>query len=29
VVVETIDNRGGLSVWTKEQLERFPLLHLD
>lgn len=29
VVVETVDNRGGMSVWTREQLQRWPLLHLD
>ncbi|MCZ7685902.1 MAG: THUMP domain-containing protein [Sandaracinaceae bacterium] len=29
VVVETVGNRGGISLWTREQLERWPLLHLD
>jgi len=29
IAVETIGPRAGLSLWTKEDLQRYPLLHLD
>ena len=29
IVVETIGQRAGLSLWTREELQRYPLLHLD
>jgi tRNA(Ser,Leu) C12 N-acetylase TAN1 len=29
IVVETISNRAGLSLWTREQLRRYPFLRLD
>ncbi|HJV37061.1 THUMP domain-containing protein [Geomonas sp.] len=29
IAVETIGPRAGLSLWTREELERYPLLHLD
>jgi tRNA(Ser,Leu) C12 N-acetylase TAN1 len=29
IVVETIGPRAGLSLWTREELQRYPLLHLD
>ena len=29
IVVETLGPRAGLSLWTREELERYPLLHLD
>ena len=27
--VETVDQRAGMSLWTREQLERYPFLNLD
>jgi len=27
--IETIGNRAGFSLWTREQLSRFPFLHID
>ncbi len=29
VAVETLDNRAGVSLWTREQLNRFPFLRVD
>jgi len=29
VALETLGGRAGLSLWTREDLKRFPLLHLD
>lgn len=29
VAIETVGNRAGLSLWTREDLRRFPLLGLD
>lgn len=29
IVVETIDSRAGLSLWTRDDLRRYPLLHID
>jgi tRNA(Ser,Leu) C12 N-acetylase TAN1 len=29
VAIETIGPRAGLSLWTREDLQRYPLLHLD
>lgn len=29
VDLETVDTRAGLGVWTRDDLQRFPLLHLD
>lgn len=29
VAVETVGSRAGLSLWTREDLKRYPLLHLD
>jgi tRNA(Ser,Leu) C12 N-acetylase TAN1 len=29
VAVETVDVRAGLALWTREDLRRYPLLHLD
>lgn len=29
IAVETLGGRAGLSLWTREELRRFPLLHLD
>ena len=29
VAVETVDNRAGLSLWTRDELARYPLLGLD
>lgn len=29
LAIETIGPRAGLSLWTREELERYPLLHLD
>lgn len=29
LAIETVDNRAGLSLWTREDLRRFPLLRLD
>ncbi len=29
LVLETIDQRAGLSLWTRDDLERYPFLHLD
>ena len=29
IALETIGPRAGLSLWTREELERYPLLHLD
>ena len=29
VSLETVGPRVGLSLWTREELERYPLLHLD
>lgn len=27
--IETVDNRAGLSLWSREELERMPFLHVD
>jgi len=29
IAVETIANRAGLSLWTREQLERYPFIRID
>lgn len=29
VAVETVDNRAGVSLWTRDELSRYPLLGLD
>ena len=29
LAVESLGNRAGLSLWTREQLQRYPFLHLD
>ncbi|MDL1962696.1 MAG: THUMP domain-containing protein, partial [Deltaproteobacteria bacterium] len=29
VVVETVGSRAGMSIWTREDLERYPFLRLD
>ncbi|HBG06790.1 MAG: hypothetical protein A2075_17490 [Geobacteraceae bacterium GWC2_58_44] len=29
IALETLGSRAGLSLWTREDLKRFPLLHLD
>ncbi|HEY5513490.1 MAG TPA: hypothetical protein VIK40_07590 [Geomonas sp.] len=29
IALETVGQRAGLSLWTREELERYPLLHLD
>jgi len=29
VSVETVDNRAGISLWTREELDRYPFLGLD
>ncbi len=29
VAIETVDNRAGVSVWTREEMEKTPFLHLD
>jgi tRNA(Ser,Leu) C12 N-acetylase TAN1 len=29
ITLETIGPRAGLSLWTREELERYPFLHLD
>jgi tRNA(Ser,Leu) C12 N-acetylase TAN1 len=29
IALETIDQRGGLSMWTRQNLERYPFLGLD
>jgi tRNA(Ser,Leu) C12 N-acetylase TAN1 len=29
IAVETVGNRAGLSLWTREDLQRYPFLHLD
>jgi tRNA(Ser,Leu) C12 N-acetylase TAN1 len=29
IAVETVDNRAGLSLWSREDLRRYPLLGLD
>jgi len=29
LALETVGPRAGLSLWTREELERYPLLHLD
>jgi tRNA(Ser,Leu) C12 N-acetylase TAN1 len=29
LALETVGTRAGLSLWTREELERYPLLHLD
>jgi len=29
IALETIGPRAGLSLWTREELERYPMLHLD
>lgn len=29
IALETVGTQGGLSLWTREQLVQFPLLHLD
>lgn len=27
--IETVDTRAGVSLWTKEELARYPFLHID
>ena len=29
VALDTVDTRAGIGVWTREELARYPLLHLD
>jgi tRNA(Ser,Leu) C12 N-acetylase TAN1 len=29
IALETVGTHAGLSLWTREELERYPLLHLD
>jgi hypothetical protein len=29
IVVETVGQRAGLSLWTREELRRYPFLHPD
>lgn len=29
VSIETVDNRAGISLWTREELDRYPFLGLD
>lgn len=29
IALETLGGRAGLSLWTRDDLERYPLLHLD
>jgi tRNA(Ser,Leu) C12 N-acetylase TAN1 len=29
IAVETVGNRAGMSLWTREDLQRYPFLHLD
>lgn len=29
VALETVDNRGGLACWNRDELQRYPLLHAD
>jgi hypothetical protein len=29
VAVETVGNRAGLALWTREDLQRYPFLNLD
>lgn len=29
IALETLGSKAGLSLWTREDLERYPLLHLD
>jgi tRNA(Ser,Leu) C12 N-acetylase TAN1 len=29
IAVETVDQRGGMSMWTRQDLERYPFLGLD
>lgn len=29
IAVETVDSRAGLSLWTREDMARYPFLHLD
>jgi tRNA(Ser,Leu) C12 N-acetylase TAN1 len=29
IAVETVDQRGGVSIWTREELRKYPFLHLD
>jgi tRNA(Ser,Leu) C12 N-acetylase TAN1 len=29
IALETVGQRAGLSLWNREELERYPLLHLD
>lgn len=29
IALETIGGRGGMSLWSREELRRYPLLHLD
>jgi tRNA(Ser,Leu) C12 N-acetylase TAN1 len=29
LALETVGTRAGLSLWTREDLQRYPLLHLD
>jgi tRNA(Ser,Leu) C12 N-acetylase TAN1 len=29
IAVETVDQRGGISIWTREELRKYPFLHLD
>ena len=29
IALETIDSRAGLSLWTREDLQRYPFLRLD
>jgi hypothetical protein len=29
LALETVDCRAGLSLWSREDLQRYPFLHLD
>jgi tRNA(Ser,Leu) C12 N-acetylase TAN1 len=29
VVVETVGTQGGMAVWTREEMKRYPLLHVE
>lgn len=29
IAVETVGQRGGASIWTREELQKYPFLHLD
>jgi hypothetical protein len=29
LALETVDSRAGVSLWTREDIQRYPFLHLD